>query len=174
MTGAPLPPAGRCFSDGLRICSGRGRPLSADKGSTSDLLARQWPTCPARSPDRAAPSTPQWGGRCPPRAVRALPFGRVAHLSRQGSRPYPRIRAAPLTYWPEPGRCLLGRALSWPFRRAMAGMFWAGAYPRIRAILLTYWPEPGGAFGRRCANMRELSTSGCASPECAATSGGAY
>ena len=36
---------------------GTGGRLSADKVSTADLLAHRWPTCPARSQDRAAP----WG-----------------------------------------------------------------------------------------------------------------
>ena len=148
--------------------------LSADKGNTSDLLARQWPTRPARSPDRATPAIGlrPFGPETVPRTVsgtgltprRALRFRRAGRCPSDGSHicsgkgvaTYPRIRAGLLTYSPGPDGWFAGTEA----RPASTG----AAYPRIRATSLTYWrvsgqPVPPGrkTGSRLCSGNRGVA-----------------
>ncbi len=76
---------------------GRGQTLSADKAKTFAYWhVSGQPVPPGRKTGQRPPRS-MAGASLPP--GRTLPFGRFAHLFRDGGGPYPRIRAALLTYW---------------------------------------------------------------------------
>ena len=134
-------PGGRFAGTEARTAR-RGCGLSADKGSTADILAG-----PGGRFAGAEARTARRGGRLSADNVStadilAGPGGRFAGAGAQTARRGGRLSADKVStadLLAGPGGWFAGREA----RTARQG---GAAYPRIRAVSLTYWPGPGGWF----------------------------